>query len=164
MDPLELPLRDIHLPEPVPFWPLAPGWWILLGILVAVVVTGWLLYQRKKYLQLSAIRQARTELEKIVSHYESNKNPLELGRQLSILLRRISISLFPRTEVASLTGDQWLEFLDKQTSGEPFSKHAGRILAEAPYRNELSVEDVELLLQHCRAWIDSVAVAKGKTA
>ena len=29
-------LRDIHLPDPVSIWPLAPGWWALM-ILVPVL-------------------------------------------------------------------------------------------------------------------------------
>jgi hypothetical protein len=36
-DPLAA-LRDIHLPEAVSFWPLAPGWWIALGIMVGLAV------------------------------------------------------------------------------------------------------------------------------
>ncbi len=27
MEPSELPLRDLHLPDAVGWWPLAPGWW-----------------------------------------------------------------------------------------------------------------------------------------
>ena len=36
-----LPLKDIHLPEAIGWWPLAPGWWILLlliGLLIFAVV------------------------------------------------------------------------------------------------------------------------------
>ena len=31
-------LRDIHLPEPISWWPLAPGWWLLIIIALALMV------------------------------------------------------------------------------------------------------------------------------
>jgi len=163
-DPLELPLRDIHLPGAIPLWPLAPGWWVLIAVIIGSIVAAWFLYQRQQYRKLSAIRLARQELDKIVSSYTINNDPLELCRQVSILFRRVSISLFPRTEVASLTGDKWLEFLDNQTSGQPFRNGDGRIIADAPYRNSLSAAEVELMLKHCRDWIDAVSVSKGAGA
>ena len=30
-----LPLRDLQLPETVGWWPLAPGWWVLITLFVA---------------------------------------------------------------------------------------------------------------------------------
>jgi len=33
-DPSSIPLRDIHLPDPIGWWPPAPGWSIVLGLLV----------------------------------------------------------------------------------------------------------------------------------
>ena len=31
-------LRDIHLPQPISWWPPAPGWWILLGLLLVSIL------------------------------------------------------------------------------------------------------------------------------
>jgi hypothetical protein len=36
-------LRDIHLPPPAGWWPLAPGWWILIGI--ALLLLTWLAWR-----------------------------------------------------------------------------------------------------------------------
>jgi len=36
-DPLA-PLRPLHLPDQIGWWPPAPGWWLLAG--VAAVVLG----------------------------------------------------------------------------------------------------------------------------
>ena len=41
MDPEQIPLRDLHLPEAIGWWPLAPGWWILIAI--ALVGLGFLI-------------------------------------------------------------------------------------------------------------------------
>ena len=32
MDPEQIPLRDLHLPEAIGWWPLAPGWWLVIAI------------------------------------------------------------------------------------------------------------------------------------
>lgn len=160
MNPLDLPLRDIHLPGVIPFWPPAPGWWILTALVLVSVLGGWWSYRRYQDRQRSATRLARVQLQQIVSRYEADRNALELVSELSILLRRLSISLFPRTEVASLTGQAWLEFLDRQSGQSHFSNGSGRLLSEAPYRREVSVGEAEQVLDYCRQWLNAVAAGK----
>ena len=56
MNPAEIPIRDLHLPEPVGWWPLAPGWWLLITI--AVLGIGWLLLRAlRRYRRGQARRQ-----------------------------------------------------------------------------------------------------------
>ncbi|MGH8222486.1 MAG: DUF4381 family protein, partial [Woeseiaceae bacterium] len=38
MDPQQIPLRDLHLPEAVGWWPPAPGWWLLIALAVAALL------------------------------------------------------------------------------------------------------------------------------
>ncbi len=156
-DPQALPLRDIHLPDPVSFWPPAPGWWLLCGIVVAAAIAAFYMYHRNRRLKVSAVNQARAELQDIIRGYSATGNQTEAIRKISVLLRRLSISLFPRAETASLTGQEWLVFLDRQMEGNPFSRGAGRILAEAPYRPDITDSELESLFQHCHDWIDAVS-------
>ena len=110
-DPSTLPLREIHLPESVNWWPPAPGWWILPVLLLlglAVAWSGRLLYRRRKF---SAINMARKELGGIRSRYAADRDAGRCVRAVSGLLRRVSISVFPRAESAGLTGDEWVAFL-----------------------------------------------------
>jgi Domain of unknown function (DUF4381) len=148
-----LPLRDIHLPEPISWWPLAPGWWLLLTLAVLAVVAFVLLrrwHQRKRrrqrvFEQLSLIESAWTE----------HRDALQLVRELSVLMRRAGISLYPRRDTASLTGDDWLAWLDGTSTHKGFSDGAGRLLAKAPYANSLDAEasDIEALIALCRNWL-----------
>jgi hypothetical protein len=87
---------------------------------------------------------------------------LKLAREISVLLRRLSISLFPRTEVASLTGERWLEFLDRHVPGNPFTRGQGRMLVEAPYRQNVDRDEMENFIQQCKTWIDSVSRQRKK--
>ncbi len=163
-DPLELPLRDIHLPDYVSIWPLAYGWWVLIAVIIITGSLAVFFYLRNKKRKLSAITLARAEFLNIFNEYEKNRDSLKFIKQVSVLFRRLSISLFPRTEVASLTGDNWLEFLDSKISGKPFTQGKGRIIIEAPYRQNIESDDVNEFIQHSRDWVESASTFKESKA
>lgn len=133
MDPEQIPLRDLHLPDPVGWWPLAPGWWVLLG-LVAVAV---LVLLRKAWVRWrfnAARRIALEELARLEGSWRDAPNPGLLARRLSELLRRTMLAYAPRRDVAGLTGQAWLQWLDRGLDEKPFTEGAGRALKELPYR------------------------------
>src|SRR5690606_8976602 len=68
-DPLSQ-LADIHLPDAVGWWPLAPGWW---AVIVAVGVLAFLLGRRvtAPLLQRRIRRHALGELDKALAAYRS---------------------------------------------------------------------------------------------
>jgi Domain of unknown function (DUF4381) len=159
-DPLQLPLKDIHLPQALSWWPPAPGWWILLALIFCVAASAYWLYQRRQRIKRSAVNMARVELDSLQSQYASHQDARQFIADLSILLRRLSISAFPRTETASLTGEAWLQFLDSPLQNTPFTSGAGRILIEAPYRPDVKEAELQPLIEVCHLWIEQLATKK----
>lgn len=141
MNPEELPLRDLHLPPAIDWWPPAPGWWIVI-----VTLTLLLLFFAWRYLRRfrrnAARRQALRDLERLQRRYAESGDAVHLAAGLSALLRRAMLAYAPRQEVAGLTGNAWLAWLDRGLEGHPFSAGPGRLLAELPYRRS-PVRDVD---------------------
>ena len=70
-------------------------------------------------------------------------------------MRRLALAHFPRTQVAGLVGDAWLQFLDRTGGDNQFSAGPGRALIRAPYRRTEAFE-IEALLNVAEAWIKRV--------
>ena len=152
MDPEQIPLRDLHLPEAVGWWPLAPGWWVLIAI--ALIAAGFLLRMWWRARARGAARRfALRRLNEIVQQYEERKDPIAFGADLSELLRRTMLAYAPRLDVAGLTGDAWLKWLDQGLAQPVFNDGPGRQLLELPYRRpdtEIPVADLDRLVAAVR--------------
>jgi len=149
----ELPLRDIHLPDAISWWPLAIGWWLLPLIVLA---GGFAIYRFLKYKQenkkIAYRNMALDELNNIQSQFKTQQNTIELIRSVSALLRRISLSYLPREEIASLTGEQWIKQLNQLSSQSVFTDETATLLAKAPYMKQSQFNPAELL-ELCEQWI-----------
>ena len=154
MQPTQLPLKDIHLPEAIGWWPPAIGWW-LLAVLIPLSIT--LMYWfYKRLTRKTAIKTAKQSLAAIKDNTALDNN--QKLRELSMLIRRVAITVNPRAEVASLTGRQWLAFLDSTVSGAPFSEGCGQLLVDAPYRNTSPSErEISQLISLCEDWLKAQA-------
>lgn len=162
-DITSLPLRDIHLPDAVSWWPLAVGWWMLLGLVAGLVAVTYIYKYLKKRKQFS--RLALGEFDSVTAQFHSQGDAHKLLEDLSILLRRISISAYPDKHAAGMTGEAWLQFLDEvvlQSSSKPwptkFSSPLGQSLITGPYQKQLSLgqQDIQQLLLLCQQWIQTV--------
>ena len=145
-------LRAYHLPDPVSWWPPAPGWW-LLASLALVIAAAAALSLLRRYRQGASARVARTELETLAADYTRDHDAAALARGLSRLLRRFALASFPHHRVAGLTGDDWLAFLDEQGGHGRFRAGSGRFLLEAPYRpvSDLPADELVALVGE---WIE----------
>lgn len=157
MNEQALNLRDIHLPEAISWWPLAPGWWILFACFVFIFIV--LLIARKIYQGRQLKRDIHAELEKIKQEFEKTQNKSQLAKSLSILLRRANITYNPGSNIAGLTGEDWLTWLDdnhkKSTTDSRFQSDTGKVLLSAPYLPEDAALDfdAEELIHLCESWL-----------
>ncbi|MGB8146722.1 MAG: DUF4381 domain-containing protein [Chromatiaceae bacterium] len=131
-DPLA-DLRGYHLPDPVSWWPPAPGWWLLalLGLSLLILLAGWLVRRHRRG---AAARAAQAELTALRATLAQDGDAAACARGLSRLLRRFALVRFPRRVVAGLSGEAWLAFLDAQGGGGRFQSGPGRLLLDAPYQ------------------------------
>lgn len=160
MDSL-LPLRDIHLPPPIGWWPPAPGWWLLIpaALLLFLAVT---LFRRRKQGK-AAQRNALRELGALQRN--AGLASTEKAQQLSILLRRVALSLYPREEVAGLNGPAWLDWLERTLADGRFVAGPGRLLNELPYRKDIADDDrLEALFALCRDWLERLPSRRSRPA
>ena len=144
---LAVQLRDIHLPADPRWWPPAPGWWLLAGALLLVSVLAWRHlpgWWRRQRVRRAALRELR-----VLSRRPAGELPMA---ELSTLLRRVAMSRDPRARVAALTGDRWLEYLDRAAGTREFRHGPGRCLASAPYGGP-GPEDAAAVMALAEHWI-----------
>ena len=139
-------LHDVIVPAPVPWWPPAPGWLVVGGAL-AVVLACWLV-RAIRHRQLNCYRREALALLDTVDGS---------GIALATLIKRVALSVYPRERVASLTGEQWLIFLDETGGTHAFTRGPGRWIARLAYEPQLiaSLPEAERhgLVAVVRDWI-----------
>ncbi len=165
IDPAALPLRDIHLPEPVSWWPPAPGVWILaaLAALLLVLIVLWLaVRQRRQRIR----REARRELAALRKRWCAVQDTAEATAALSQLLRRVGLSYFGRAGFGGLTGAQEIEQLNRlvDAPARQLPVELGDWLRQAPYRRADAIDpkEVEHWLTVVEGWVDALPAGGGK--
>ncbi len=126
-------LRDIRGLDAVPWWPPAPGWWLLAAVCVALAVT--LFYQfrhLRRYPLGSWHRSAWRELYRLRKQAEHMPAD-QLAKALSELLRRIAIARVGRAQAAALTGERWLAWLQEHDPAGFAWTQRGKPLLTLPY-------------------------------
>ena len=164
MNPALAELRDIHLPAIAPWWELAPGWWLLLALSVVAII--WMVPKlRKWYRSRTAQKALKHEIAEGLLALDTIHESGETSRllsELSVLLRRVAVTLFPAEQIEGLTGKAWLSFLDQQWSvsqEQHFSSpELAELLLHGPYRKATASdkESVAKLMVLSKQWLDVV--------
>jgi hypothetical protein len=115
----------VEPPEPAPVAMTPQTWgWAVLAALLALAV-AWLGWRAWRHWRANAYRRAA-----LAELAAAGDDPATIAE----ILRRTALAAWPRERVASLTGHDWLAFLDA-TGGSGFTDGLGAALAVAPYRD-----------------------------
>jgi hypothetical protein len=143
-DPASLQnLHDIVTPGPLSWWPPAPGWYVLMAVVViallALLWKGWRHWLSNRY-RGEALRELAGDL-----------------RKAPVLLKRAALSAWPRETVASLVGEDWYRFLDESAQTDRFRSGAGVLLDRLAYQSgvdpALTEQEAAAVLDAARMWL-----------
>jgi hypothetical protein len=158
-DPLQ-ELRDVHMPDPISLWPPAIGWWMIMGLLIIGV--SLFLWARASRERNRPQRIALAQLEHVKQQYAVHANDQWAIIQVSHLLRRYALAVFSRSQVAGLSGQSWLDFLDHSGGTNQFSDGPGQSLRSGPYQSH-GPRSASNLLPLVERWIRQVQVPARKS-
>ena len=143
-------LRDIHTAPPVPWWPPAPGWWVLAFLLMVLLV--WI---GRRLLARYRIRQRRKQMLGWVDHLNATIDP-QLQPQaylatLNRIFKLVALRAYPESLCAALAGSDWVDFLTEKMSKSP-SADSLNVLESGPY-DPAPRFDSEVMSELTRHWI-----------
>jgi hypothetical protein len=105
-------MHEINLPGAISWLPQGPFWQALL--LFACIGVGVILWRRYlRYCNNHYRRQALARLQRIDQQWQQPNQRENACRELALLVRRVTLTVWPRTATAALVGQAWLDFLQQ---------------------------------------------------
>ncbi len=147
---LQLP-HDIIEPAAIGWWPLAPGWWLLLFLFAVLMVLAVRWYRQRRR-ELAPLREALQEHQHIVSQWQQQGDARQTTAALSALLKRAARHYYPLEPVPAMTGAAWQAFL--QRTGAGAFDHNSTLAFSQLYQNESSAE-LTPPLEPTRRWLEA---------
>jgi len=140
-------LRDIHVPQVSMWWPLAPGWWVLLALLVAAIVAG-VFFLRRRRAWKRRVDAALGDLRDATARYANDGDVAAFATTANQLLRRVARIRDPRSVV--LKGAAWRETLAALSPRQDVHRLAA--MEDAIYRPDATL-DVLPTARDVEAWV-----------
>ncbi len=143
-----LKLQPLYEPDPVNFDFSAPGWLFLGVILIlAALILGF--FELRKYRRNKYRRDAYEDLNRF-----EKSGDLE---GVFVTLKRAAIFRFGREEAGPLTGESWLEFLDKTAKGVKWTDVSSDLEKYLYQGKDPSPEFSKLVFAKAKEWIKTHA-------
>jgi Domain of unknown function (DUF4381) len=148
-------LHDIVQAPDVPWWPPAPGWfWLAGGLIILLVLIG--VYALLRWQKNCYRREGLAEIDRMEAVVSQPARRTSVVIALNELLKRGALSVWPRDQVASLTGPLWIDFLNRTRGQKQSLRLDPETFSRAPYDERfaagLSEQKVRDLALSARAW------------
>ena len=134
-------LHDFYQPA-LPSWmPQTLGWQILFALFCILAI--WFIARAvARWLSNRYRREALAQLQTV---------PVD---QFSALLKRAAMVSWPRAQVASLSGNAWLNFLSASSGIEAFKSAPGNLIEDAAITQQPVSAEAEQQLRHLASeWV-----------
>ncbi|MFP8844580.1 DUF4381 domain-containing protein [Shewanella baltica] len=140
-------LQDIIHPDPIGAWPWAIGYWLVLGLVIALItlLVIWLRKRARDFAPKKAAKQLLNQLDRQAPSYVSDVNSL---------LKRTAMSYLSREAIASLDGEAWATWLDSYLPA-PKRQRIGHLLAKRHQPTPLTLAEANELHELAQAWLAS---------
>jgi hypothetical protein len=143
-------LRDIHGAPGVPWWPPAPGWWLLAALLLVLAL--YLLNRgRKAWLRRLRRRRGLGWVADVERDIDPAAAPQAFVAAINRIFKVVALSAFPDRNCARLQGAEWTGFLQQELADDPDASQLS-VLAAGPYQPAPRF-DADALGRLARAWI-----------
>ena len=138
---------EVVSPAGISWLPQTAGWfWLAVFVMIYGLRQGWRWlrhWYRNRYR-----REASAALAALA---DRDTGIAEINR----LLKLTALAVFSRKQVASLSGDDWVNFLNTHCPAAPFSPQQGQWLALGSYRElQLDYAETRTLLQASTSWVN----------
>lgn len=131
-------LRDIHSPVPPSAWPPAPGWWILAGMLIALIAAG-IEFWRRHWFAQQPLRMAVKMLEQAYALQGAGDTTVAYLDRVGSIVRRVL--RLTRPHQVGTTGHAYAELLGQS------APNLARALSEDRFRSYSLQENLDLVHQ-----------------
>lgn len=140
-------------PAELTTWPPAPGWFFLAGLLLLLLLFGIIRWIRQ-YRQNRYRREALEHLTRIAGEAENGPGQQHV-QVINRLLKHTALQAYPREKVASLSGTEWMEFLQESLGKSNIGESTSEILTISLYRRGAGIDPArwQELIQFCEYWI-----------
>jgi hypothetical protein len=162
MEALLAKLHDIKAPPPVDWWPLAPGWWILAGLLLtSLILSFWWLKNRRR--KKAYRRDAHSEMRQLATQDSD-----QWIRKINELLKRTALAAYSqdRALINGLYGEPWVSWLNNRCRQPVFIGETAVILGAGGYRREdLQIDEAikYQIMDAAKKWISQHQHKKEKS-